>query len=99
MTLISVYFLSYGFALMVLCLLVLGSYPGYIVSFLAPLGVISCVLVVQHPWQLLVSLYLKSRPLGDEDQALVSTIFITIQHFYRLSCFMVGPFITPHLLM
>ena len=48
-TLISLYFLSYGFALMVLCLLALGFYLGYIVSFLTPLRVIPCVLVAQHP--------------------------------------------------
>ena len=98
-TLISLCFLSYGFALMVLYLLALGFYLGYIVSFLAPLGVILCVLVAQHPWQLLVSLHLKSRQLGDGDQILLSTIFVTIQHCCRLSYSIVGPFMTPHLLM
>ena len=98
-TLILLCFLSYGFTLMVLCLLALGSYLGYIVSFLAPLGVIPCMLVVQHPWQLLVSLHLKSRQLGDGDQTLLSAIFVAIQHCYRLSCSMVSPFMTPHLLM
>ena len=98
-TLISLYFLSYGFALMVLCLLTLGFYLGYIVSFLAPLGIILCVLVARHPWQLLVSLHLKSRQLGDGDQILLSTIFVAIQHCCRLSYSIVGPFMTPHVLM
>ena len=37
---------SYGFVLMVLCPLSLGSYLGYMCSFLALLGAIPCVLVV-----------------------------------------------------
>jgi hypothetical protein len=84
---------------MVLFPLTLGSCLGYIVSFLTQLGVIPCVLVVQHPWQLQVSLHLKFKPLGDGDQILSSAIFVTIQHCCRLSYSMVGLFMIPHLLM
>jgi hypothetical protein len=80
---------------MVLFPVALGSRLGYIVSFLTQLGVNPFVLVVQHPWQLQVSLHLKFTPLGDGDQTLSRAIFVAIQHCCRLSCSMVGPFMTP----
>ena len=61
---------------MVPCLLALGSYLGYIASSLALLGAIPCMLVVQHPWLLQVSLHLKSRLLGNGGLTLLSTIFV-----------------------
>ena len=92
-------FLSCGFALMISCLLTLGSCLGYIASSLALLGAIPCVLVVQHSWLLQVSLHLKSRLLGDGGLTLLSAIFVTTPCCYRLFCFMVSPFMSLPLLM
>ena len=92
-------FLSCGFALMVPCLLALGSCLGYITSSLALLGAISCMLVVQHPWLLQVSLHLKSRLLGNGGLTFLSAIFVATPCYYKLFCFMVGPFMSLPLLM
>ena len=69
-----------GFTLMVLCLLGLGSYLGYMFSFLTLLGAIPYMLVVLHSWLLQVSLHLKFKQYGDGDQTPLSAIFINIQH-------------------
>ena len=98
-TLASLCFLSYSFVLMALCLLVLGSCPGCITSSQGLLGVILCEQVERHPWLLQESLHPRSRPLVDGSQTPLSAIFVAIQLYCRQCSFMVGPFMTPLLLM
>ena len=98
-TLISLCFLSYGFILMALFLLMLGSCLDRILSSLSLLGVILFEHVELHLWLLQESLHPSSRPLVDGSQTPLSAIFIAIQLCCRQCSSMVGPFMAPLLLM
>ena len=95
MTLVSLYFLSYDFILMALCLLMVGSCLGCILSSLSLLGVILFEQVELHLWLLQESLHPSSRPLVDGSWTPLSTIFITIQLCCKECFSMVSPFMTP----